>query len=207
MRELPRRIYYDSILSDSCPPRDLYLVVGLDISSSYLIVFSMDLVSVSKVPGSLALGLVVVEVALEVSAVGVLPFALDHLSVLEGAHVLHARLVEHVSSLTIFLAVFPGARVDVLVRIDEDPLAVSLSVEPVSVVLANALVSLFSDSTLVIVLPFSSVGVFDIFFALATSGGSNGVCALSVAEASLETSVIDVSIWIGSYSRTCVVMR
>ena len=108
--------------------------------------------------------MIIVEVALKESSIGVQPFATNKLAVLEHTDVLHSSLLENVSTLSIFLSVLPLSRVNVtglaLGGVDHDSFTVSLSVKPVSVVASEAGIDLFSDSVLLIVSPGARVSVF-----------------------------------------------
>ena len=89
-------------------PAELGLLT-LYISSLDLGVLTVDLIVVGEVPDTLALRLVVVELAFVVGSVGVLPAALHDLSTLEGANVLLASLEENVGALAVLLSVLPVA--------------------------------------------------------------------------------------------------
>ena len=108
-----------------------------------------------------ALRHIVVEGALEVAAVRVLPSALDQLALLVATHKLLARLVENVSALAFLLTVGPLARVNVLVRVVHHALAVTLSILPVAIISAHSAISLFADAALQIVFPATVIGVCD----------------------------------------------
>jgi len=83
--------------------------VAVHISALGLAVGAVNYVAVREVPGTVALGLVVAELAFEVGAVGVNPFSRDNHAVLELSYILLARFVEHVGALALFLTVNPVA--------------------------------------------------------------------------------------------------
>ena len=74
------------------------------------------------------LGLVFNELALEVVAVGVAPFAGDELPVGPLSDVFHSCLEEQRSALIVFLALLPQARVDILVGVGHDTLSLGEAV-------------------------------------------------------------------------------
>ena len=99
------------------------------------------------------LGLVFNELALEVVAVGVAPFAGDELPVGPFSHVFHSCLEEHISALTVFLALLPQTRVDILVGVGHDTLTLAEAVRPVTVIHTDASIDHFTDPILLVVLP------------------------------------------------------
>ena len=111
--------------------------IAVSVSPLRLRIDALNLVSVFKVPIASPLWLIKSEVALEVGAVGVEPLAADKLPVLKDADVLLTCLEENVCSLSFFLSIGPHARVDILIGVGHDTLAVSLSILPVAVILAH----------------------------------------------------------------------
>lgn len=138
-----------------------------------LSISAVNNVSSIEVPFASTFWHIVVERALEVAAVRVLPFTLNQLTLLVAANKFLARLVENVGALAFLLTVGPLSRVDILIHIVHDTLTVTLSVEPVAVVGANTTIGLFADSALEIFLPGAAIGVSDCV--LKTSGNSIGV--------------------------------
>jgi len=128
---------------------DGVLVVG--VGTLDLSVGTLHNVSVHVMPAALSLRLIIVEVSFEIGAVVVQPLAIDHLTVLEGANVLHARLLEDVGTCSVLLPLFPLTRVDVLVLVDHDALAMAFTVFPVPVILAYACVDLNTNSIFIVV--------------------------------------------------------
>ena len=128
-----------------------------------LFVGAFDLVSIIECPCAHALGLVIVETALEEAAVGVDPLALHHLALHEHAHVLLAGTVKHIGAFAVLLALGPVARVHIVVLVGHDALAVALVLLPVPVVGADhaavlVAVDLLADAVLHAVLPLAFVG-------------------------------------------------
>ena len=93
------------------------------------------------------------EVALKIAAIWVDPLTADQLAIFKGANVLLSRLEVDVGALAVFLSICPVARVDILVHISHDALAMPLSIFPVTVVLTALGVHLLADSMLVVVNP------------------------------------------------------
>lgn len=100
-----------------------------------LIVLALHCVAAGQLPQPLAFGLVVLELALEVAAVGVGPPAFAEPVLDPFADVLHAGCVEDVGALTVFFAVEPVAAVDVFVGIDEHAFTLFLAAVPLPVIL------------------------------------------------------------------------
>ena len=137
-------------------PRELNLVT-FDVSTLGLRVDTIDNVAVGEFPVSDTLGLVEAEVALEAGAIWVTPLALGQLTVFESSDILLACLLEDVGALTVFLAAGPHARVDILVGVGHDALAMALAVLPVAVIFADASISLLANSVLAVVKPLALV--------------------------------------------------
>lgn len=117
-------------------PEQLRLEFAVLSRYNHLSVLAIDCVSVGQHPATSSPRFVVVELALEVAAVGVGP-ATRHEAVLNPvAYVLHAGGTENVGPLSVLFAVRPLSRVDVLVGVDKHALALLLALVPLSVVLA-----------------------------------------------------------------------
>ena len=88
-------------------PNQLCLqVIGI-IRGNKLFVPSLLSVGVVEVPLSCALGLVVLELSLEIGAVGVHPSPANEVAFKPLAHILHGCGVEHIGALAVFLAILP----------------------------------------------------------------------------------------------------
>ena len=99
------------MLSDSSDiagglPCELDVVLSL-LGLACLSVDTLHNVAVCELPLALALGLVVIELALKACAVGVAPLTGDELPVGPLPNVFHSCLEEHISALTVFLALLP----------------------------------------------------------------------------------------------------
>ncbi len=125
----------------------------------HLLVVALDLVPVCEDPGSLAFGLVVVEVAFEVSAVGEDPLSAQEGAFFPLAEHFHAGLEEDESALALLEALVPQPRVEILVRVGEDSLSLSLSMSPVAIIRTLILVGGLSNAVPVILLPVSFIHV------------------------------------------------
>ena len=71
----------------------------------------------------MTLWLIIVEAAIKVRAVWILPFTHCQLTCFELAHEFHFGGFENVRALSVLLAIFPHARVDISVDVDHDTLA------------------------------------------------------------------------------------
>lgn len=76
------------------------------------------------------------EVALEVSAIGVWPFAWEKSILHPIANILHSCGIEHVCSIAMLLAIEPIPWEDVLIRINKHPFPRFDSLIPLPIVLA-----------------------------------------------------------------------
>jgi len=157
-------------------PRELNLI-AIDVCPLRLSVNSFDLVTVGEVPAANSLGLVKSELALEVRAVGVKPLSIDQLTVFEFSNIFLARFEENVRALSVFLSVFPVARVNIFIQVGHHTFSAPLSILPVAVVFTNLRVHLFADTVLAVVNP--STLVLNWFFLRAFRGV--GIVTLSVA--------------------------
>ena len=187
-------------------PRQLDLVLVVHVGALDLRVGTPANVAVGKVPQTLALRLVVLEVADEVSAIFVDPLAVLHGARLERTLVLHAGLEEDIGALTVLLATSPLARVDILVLINEGALTVTKAVLPVAVVRTLAREDLLADTILHVVGPATNILVLLTLF-LGTKLRES-VCALvAVAEALLEGTIEHVTVGVRGDTLAGVVSR
>ena len=124
-------------------------------------IVALNFVTICHVPGTHALWLIVTEIALEEGPVGVDPFSFRDLSVFECSYEFLSGLVDDVSSLSVFLAIGPVARVDVFIGISHDTLSMSLSILPVAVIFTDLWVRLFTNTMLHVVDPGALV-TFDV---------------------------------------------
>ena len=136
-------------------------------------------VSSCEVPLTSALWHIVVECAFKVASVAVLPFALDHLSLLVAANKLLIGLTKDVGALALLLAVSPFTGVYVLVCVVHNTLTMTLAIFPVAIVSANITVGLLANAALQVVAPFAAISVCLLFTAWCNSVSVN---ALSVTE-------------------------
>ena len=130
---------------------------------------SLDAVAISEVPAAGALRLIETELAGEVGAVRVLPFAVDELSVFESSNILLLGVVEDVGSLSVFLAICPVSRIDIFIKVGHDTLTMSLTILPVTVVVTNLSIRLSADTVLLVALPLSLISDRLGFLALSLS--------------------------------------
>ena len=110
-------------------------------------------------PLAVALRLIIVKLAFKVRLVRVDPLSLHQLARLEGAHVLHSCVFEDVGSLSVFLALFPLPRVNVLIGVNHNSLAMPLAQFPVAVVGADSGVELLAYSMLLVILPSTLISI------------------------------------------------
>jgi hypothetical protein len=69
-------------------------------------------------------------------------------------------LEEHISALTVFLALLPLTRIDILVGVGHDTLTLAEAVRPVTVIHTDASIDHFTDPILLVVLPSTDILVF-----------------------------------------------
>jgi hypothetical protein len=81
----------------------------------------------------------------------------DDLPVGPLSDVFHSCLEEHISALTVFLALLLQARVDILVGVGHDTLTLAEAVRPVTVIHTDASIDHFTDPILLAVLPSTDV--------------------------------------------------
>ena len=148
-------------------------------------------------PDAFALWFVVLEAALEVDSVGVDPSAIVQLALLPVAGHLHARFLEQVSAIAVFVAVLPPARVHVAVLVSEDALTMAATVLPVAVVLANIVVELLADATFGVGNPATLIAIAILIT----------IDAVSVSLAILILALIDVTVLVGGCAFACEVSR
>ena len=155
-------------------------------------------------PAAVALWLIIIEITLKVSSILVEPLSVDHLAILELTHVFHACLLKDVRAIAILLAIFPLARVDVLVFIDHDTFSVSLSILPVAVIATNTCIDLHSNSVFVIVCPGTFISIFNLFSTMFVIGVGS---IITMPQTIFEVTVIDITIWIGCRTLSIIVSR
>lgn len=97
--------------------------------------------------------------ALEVSSVGIRPFSTEEPVFDPLSDVLHASCVEDVGALAVFLACQPVAGEDILVGIDEHPLARLDSRIPLSVVLTLIAIDESSDAVLEVIFELTRIDI------------------------------------------------
>ena len=156
-----------------------FVVVRIDMHS--LLVDTFHFIAISETPFTSALRLIVVESAGKACSVGVDPLAGDHLAFAPFSNKLLSCLEEDEGAAALLLAGAPGARINVLIDVLHDALAVALALSPVAVVDADARVDLFADAALFVVFPAAVVSSF-LFFNLNISAQSRvSVDALTAA--------------------------
>jgi len=131
---------------------------AFDIGPLSLCVFSLHNVTVDENPFASTLGLVLVELALEVRAVRVDPLSSDELSVFVLADVFLSSLVDDVGALAFFVSVYPLAGVDIRINVSHDAFSVTVAVFPVSIVISDTNVFLLADAVLLVPVPLTAVG-------------------------------------------------
>ena len=135
----------------SCLPTELDQVVLVHISPLDLGVVAGDNVAVLEMPLTVTFWLIIVEVALEVCLIWIDPLAGDELSIFEGAHILHASVLEDVGALAVLFTILPLARVDVLILVNHNSLTMSVAFFPVTIVGADTSIVLLADTVLLVV--------------------------------------------------------
>ncbi len=110
-------------------------------------------------PDASAIGLVVLESAFPVGAVGEDPASLYNFVVLPGANGPHTSVLPDVGADAVLFAEPPPAGVDIPVLVGEGALAVFAAVLPLPVVLALVLVGQLADPVLEVVHEFALVHV------------------------------------------------
>ena len=148
-------------------------------------------------PNAVALWFVVLKATLEVDSIGVDPSAIVQLALLPVAGHLHARLLEQVCAIAVFVAILPPARVHVTVLVGEDALTMAATVFPVAVVLANIVVELLADATFGVGNPAALIAI-----AILVT-----INAVSLSLASLILALVDVTILVGGCSSACEASR
>ena len=93
-----------------------------------------------------------------------------------------------------------------MVDIHHDTFAITLTLSPVPLILANTLIVLLSDSVLAVVFPASNIGVRWIF-TLWLFKGVISIGALSTSVSVFELTIVGVSILVGSNTFTREVAR
>jgi hypothetical protein len=124
-----------------------------------LCVGSLNNVSVAEMPFALTLRLVIIELTLKVSTVGVTPLSRNNLTASPFTNKLHASLEEDVGALTMLLALLPVSRINILVGVGHNTFSVSEAVSPVSVVDTNSSIYHFTNTVLLVVLPSTNIFV------------------------------------------------
>lgn len=85
------------------------------------------------------------------------PLTSEHLAVRELANVLLIGGSKGVSALSVFLSTAPVARVQIVVEVGHNTLAMAFIINPVAVVLSHARIRLFTDAGLEILRPCAFV--------------------------------------------------
>jgi hypothetical protein len=144
-----------------------------------LCVDSFDHVTVDEDPFAGTLGLVLVEFALEVGAVGVDPLSSDELPIFVLANVLLTCFEDDVCSLAFFVSVYPLTGVDIRINVRHHALSVTVAVLPVAIVISNADIFLLSDAVLLVAVPLTAIGNGDLRILGLLGGVSIDTLALS----------------------------
>lgn len=181
------------------------VIVNIDAHS--LLVDALDLVSISEVPFTLALGLVVVELALEEGVVGVDPLSGDHLSLAPFTDKLLASLEENEGATAFLLALDPGTRVHVLVVVLHHTFAVAFTIGPVAVVHTDTGVHLFADAALHVIGPGALVFGFLLFFFDAFAHSSESIGAFSTTASFNKVSAVNITVGVSGDTFASVVTR
>eukprot|EP00356_Strombidium_inclinatum_P002847 CAMPEP_0170481016 /NCGR_PEP_ID=MMETSP0208-20121228/1623_1 /TAXON_ID=197538 /ORGANISM="Strombidium inclinatum, Strain S3" /LENGTH=236 /DNA_ID=CAMNT_0010753645 /DNA_START=1 /DNA_END=708 /DNA_ORIENTATION=- len=174
--------------------------VRVAVDSLSLGVQTLDDVSVLEHPLAGALGLVVIEIAREEGAIGVLPLALYDLASLERTHEFLLSLFKYVSSLSVLLSILPLTRVNIAVYVLHDAFSVLLTLLPVAMVDSEARDSFLADAVLQIIIPLAFVPGLGNLLGVVSSGLRRMVFVFSVfalANAVREGAVVDVAIGVG----------
>lgn len=124
-----------SIFKGSVSPSQLGLEL-LALSWDYdLLVSTFDDITVCEYPFSLPVGLVALELAFEVGAILVCPFAFQEAILNPFPNVLHASRIKDICPLSMLLGVEPVPREDILVWIYIHPFSLLPPLDPLSIVL------------------------------------------------------------------------
>ena len=111
-----------------------------------MLVGSVDYVPVLEGPRTFAFRFVILEIALETGAVGVNPFALDHLTLHEDTGIFLTSLLKNVCSFAFFLAFNPVSTVEIGAFVGHYSFAVTKTFEPVTVVYSFISINLLSNT-------------------------------------------------------------
>lgn len=149
-----------------------------------------DLVSVLKVPDSVAFWLVALKFTLEISSVWISPLAFQKLVLIPLTDVLHSGCRKYISSSSVLFTVQPVSGKDILVGVNVHSLSVFFSSDPLAIVLTFVRVNQSSNTILFVRLKFSSINI------------PVRICILSLTLALTVyiLSLVNLSIWIGSRS-------
>ncbi len=123
----------------------------------HLVVGATHSVAVGEHPLAGADWLVMLELSLEIGAIGEQPLAMDQLALVPGSLEAHSRVIEHIGALAVLLASVPLPRVDILIGICVKSLALLLPGSPVPIVLALVSVPESADPVFVVVSEFALV--------------------------------------------------
>lgn len=141
-------------------PAQLDDVFRSHVSPLDLLVLTVYKISVLEIPFSMSLWLIIIEVALEESAVWIEPLSIYHLATFPAANILHASLFENICSSSILLATFPLSRVDIFIFIYHDSFSVPLAIFPMTVILSYSSIGLLPYTMLIVIEPGSLIGVW-----------------------------------------------
>lgn len=152
-----------------------------------------DLVSVVKVPDSVAFRLVALKFTLEISSVWISPLAFQELVLIPLTNVLHSGCRKYISSSSVLFTVQPVSWKDIFVGVNVHPLSVFFPSNPLAIVLTFVRVNQSSDTVFFVSLKFSSINI------------PIRICILSLTLTLTVyiLSLINLSIWIRSRSFTC----
>ena len=190
-----------------------------NVSPSLLSVFSFNSISVLEYPFTFSSRFIVIESTFKISTIRIFPLSTYKLSTLPLPNKLHTSREKYISSLSIFLTIFPITWIHILINISHNSFSISESIGPVTVILSYSIVWLLTNSWFHILIPLSLVSVLRIIWAFYSIPiGSitlsylyriiiNHIFINKFNYSLIEISFIDISIWVGCSTKAIIPSR
>ena len=144
-------------------PSKFDLVFLVNICSLDLAIITFNNIFIFEMPSTWSFWLIVIKIAFEVSSILVKPFTFGHLSISKITNVFHSSFKEDISTLTFFFSIFPWTRINILICVNHNTLAVSQAVFPISLIAADSCVNLDSNSVFFVFFPLTHISVLYFF--------------------------------------------
>ena len=155
-----------------------------------------DLVSVLKVPDSVAFGLVALKFPLEISSVWISPLALQEFVLVPLTDVFHSCCRKYISPSSVLFTIQPVSWEHIFVGVNVHSLAVFFSSDPLAIVFTFIGVNQSSDTVFFVSLEFSGINI----------PVRISIPALTLTMTVYILSLVNLSIWIRGRSLACEIL-